>query len=491
MLAAARRPPLHRMHGPARRGPGAELHCGLGWTQRQRCSSAERGRCVMGHPGGWLGAAITRLLLLLGVPVLCSAGLGEPGPTIDGQLLAECTLREEESRAFTCRAPRTAPGAALAWYLDGQKQEANCLAAGTASTLTLTARRSDRELNCSLIDPASGDTYNASVLLDVQYKPEILQAEARYQEVEGAGLLLLLSVLVQANPPASITWVDQDGRVMANASEFLLLGTTRYPGLANHSLRVHLGSTAGNFSISAANSVGVTTASLLPPGLLDARVELPLLGVAVGAALALGALLSLGSCAACLACRRAEPVPGKGQAGGSSPLSRCSPCSGSEHLQPRGARLPRQTRSLPPDLRLGDLAQEPGASPRDVGAGAREEEIFLPGLENSLVLSKLGEGVQGSSSSRRPGVSTKCRARAAMRSGCEPRCGAPAAGLPTPSQICPAASTAIPPVVRPSTSLALAGPWPACSLVLSAPARAAADGWAGSMAAAVETARQQ
>ncbi|KAF1571728.1 Transmembrane protein 25, partial [Eudyptes moseleyi] len=253
----------------------------------------------------------------------------------------------------------------------------------------LTARRTDRELNCSLMDPASGETYNASVLLDVQYKPEILRTGARYQEVEGAGLLLVLFVLVQANPPASITWVDQDGHVVANASEFLL-GATRYLGLANHSLRIHLGSAAGNFSVSAANSVGVTTASLLPPGLLDARVELPLLGIAVGAALALGALLSLGSCAACLACRRAKPVPGKGRAGGSSPLSQCSRCSGSEHPQPRGGHLPRQTQSLPPDLRLGDLTQEAGASPRDVGASAGGEESTLPGLDNSLVLSKLG-----------------------------------------------------------------------------------------------------
>ncbi|NXE30270.1 TMM25 protein, partial [Ardeotis kori] len=254
----------------------------------------------------------------------------------------------------------------------------------------LTARRGNRELNCSLTDPASGETHNASVLLDVQYKPEILRADARYQEVEGAGLLLVLFVLVQANPPASITWMDQDGRVMANASEFLLLGAAHRPGLANHSLRVHLGSVAGNLSISAANSVGVTTASLLPPGLLDARVELPLLGVAVGAALALGALLSLGSCAACLACRRAKPEPGQGRAGGSSPPSRCSRCSGCEHPQPRGARLPRQTQSLPPDLRLGDLAQEPGASPEDTGAGAGGEESAQPGLENSLVLSKFG-----------------------------------------------------------------------------------------------------
>ncbi|NXT30634.1 TMM25 protein, partial [Syrrhaptes paradoxus] len=211
----------------------------------------------------------------------------------------------------------------------------------------LTARRIDRQLSCSLTDPVSGDTSNASVLLDVQYKPEILQADARYQEVKGGGLQLVLFVLVRANPPASVTWVDQDGHVMANASELLVLGAAHHPGLANHSLRVHLGSTAANFSVSAANSVGVTTASLLPPGLLDTHVELPLLGVAVGAAVALGALLSLGSCTACLACRRAEPLASKEHAGGSSPLSRCSHCSGCDHPPPVGTRLPRQTRSLP------------------------------------------------------------------------------------------------------------------------------------------------
>lgn len=96
-------------------------------------------------------------------------------------------------------------------------------------------------------------------------------------------------------------------------------------------------------------------------------MELPLLGVAVGAALALSALLSLGFCAVGLACQQPKPVPGEGQVGGSSLLSRCSRCSGPELPQPDGARLPRQTRSLPPDLHLSDLTQEargetPGAS---------------------------------------------------------------------------------------------------------------------------------
>ncbi|NXL75139.1 TMM25 protein, partial [Leptocoma aspasia] len=252
----------------------------------------------------------------------------------------------------------------------------------------LTGQRSDHQLNCSLTNPTSSETYNTSILLNVQYKPEFLQEGTHYQQVKGAGLLLVLFVLVQASPPASITWVDQDGHVMANTSNFLLLGATSYPGLANYSLHIHLSCTAGNLSISAANSVGITTTtSFLPTGLLDARVELPVLGVAIGAALALAALLSLGSCAAGLACHLPKPVRGPGQAGGNSPPSQCSHCSSSE---PQGTRLPRQTRSLPPNLRLGDLAQEDGASPKDAGNSARGEESALLGLENSQVLSKLG-----------------------------------------------------------------------------------------------------
>ncbi|NXO27326.1 TMM25 protein, partial [Cisticola juncidis] len=254
----------------------------------------------------------------------------------------------------------------------------------------LTGQRSDHQLNCSLTNLTSSETYNTSILLNVQYKPEILQEGTHYQQVKGAGLLLVLFVLVQANPRTSITWMDQDGHVMANTSKFLLLGATSYPGLANHTLHIHLSCTAGNLSVSAANSVGITTASLLPTGLLDARVELPALGVAIGAALALAALLSLGSCAACLACRLPKLVRGPGQAAGNSPPCQCSHCSSSEPPQPQSSRLPRQTRSLPPNLRLGDLAQENGASPEDAGASARGEESALLGLENSLVLGKLG-----------------------------------------------------------------------------------------------------
>ncbi|XP_027555425.1 transmembrane protein 25 isoform X2 [Neopelma chrysocephalum] len=347
------RVPLSRAAGPSRRlraavplGGGSGGAQREGWTDLAAAPGPPLRSCTALRAGA---QAQSRTADRAGHSSSDAAGLGELGPTIDGQPWTVCTLQEGESRAFTCRVPQPVPGATLAWYLNGQRQEANLSAAGTASTLTLTARRSDHQLNCSLTDPASEETYNASVLLNVQYKPEILRAGAHYQEVEGSGLLLVLFVLVQANPPASITWVDQDGHVMANASEFLLLGATHYPGLANHSLHIHLSSVAGNFSVSAANSVGITTTSLLPTG--------------------------------------------PGRAEGSSPPSRCSRCSGSEHPQPQGTRLPRQTRSLPPDLHLSDLAQEDGASPKDVGAGARGEDSALPGLENYLVLNKLAPNV--------------------------------------------------------------------------------------------------
>ncbi|XP_038017141.1 transmembrane protein 25 isoform X2 [Motacilla alba alba] len=344
----------------------------------------------MGCASGWPGAArALLLLLLLRLLALCSAAPEELDPSSDRQPRTVCTLQEGESRIFACWVPRPAPGATLAWYLNGHKQEVNPSTADTASILTLTGQRSDHQLNCSLTIPASSETYNSSILLNVQYKPEILQEGAHHPQAEGSGLLLVLFVLVQANPPASITWTDQDGHVMANTSRLPLLGATSYPGPANHSLHIHLNCTGGNLSISAADSVGITTASLLPTGLLDARVELPVLGVAVGAALALSALLSLGSCAACLACRLPKLVRGPGQAG-ASPRSQCCHCSSSEPPQPQGTRLPRQTRSLPPNLRLGDLAQGDGASPKDAGASARGEESALPALENSLVLSKLG-----------------------------------------------------------------------------------------------------
>lgn len=105
------------------------------------------------------------------------AALEEQDPTTDGKARAVCTLQEGEGRIFTCWVPRPVPDATLAWYLNGQKKEVNFSTADTASILTLAGQRSDHQLNCSLTNPTSSETYNTSVLLNVQCK------------VCGAGLL--------------------------------------------------------------------------------------------------------------------------------------------------------------------------------------------------------------------------------------------------------------------------------------------------------------
>ncbi|XP_064380209.1 transmembrane protein 25 isoform X3 [Dromaius novaehollandiae] len=302
----------------------------------------------MGRRGGSPGAALARLLLLLRVPALCPAG---PGPTIDGRALAARALREGESRAFTCRAPR--PAAALAWYLDGRRQEPPGPAERAASTFTLTARRADRQLTCALTHPASGDAANASVHLDVQFAPEILRADAR---AEGPGLLVVLLALVQANPPAAVTWVGPDGRAVPNGSELLVPDAGGRPALANHTVRLRLGTAAGSFSVSAANGLGIANASV------------PIAGRSAGGPR--GAAAPGGGC-------RQRPGPGRPAGPGLALRLR--------GLPPRqaGARAPRTRAPASKVLRL-PAARGHAAAPREPvpaaqpapqrpGAGARSQ----------------------------------------------------------------------------------------------------------------------
>lgn len=97
-------------------------------------------------------------------------------------------------------------------------------------------------------------------------QPEIVKVDAHYREASEPGLLLVLFVLVQANPPADVTWVDQDGQVTVNASRFLLLDTQTYPWLANHTVRVQLHSPPRNASLRASNGLGVASSSVPLPG---------------------------------------------------------------------------------------------------------------------------------------------------------------------------------------------------------------------------------
>ncbi|KAM6157456.1 transmembrane protein 25 isoform 3-T3 [Rhynchocyon petersi] len=218
-------------------------------------------------------ATLSHTVLLL--PALLSSGWAELAPQIDGQTWAERALRENERHAFTCRVAGGSGSPRLAWYLDGQLQKASTSRllsvggeafSGGSSTFTVTAQRAQRELNCSLQDLGSGRSANASVILNVQFKPEIAQVGAKYQEAQDSGLLVVLFALVRANPPANVTWIDQDGPVTVNTSDFLVLDAQNYPWLTNHTVQLQPRSLAHNLSVVATNDVGVTSASLPAPG---------------------------------------------------------------------------------------------------------------------------------------------------------------------------------------------------------------------------------
>ena len=97
-------------------------------------------------------------------------------------------------------------------------------------------------------------------------KPEIAQVGAKYQEAQGPGLLVILFALVRANPPVNVTWIDQDGPVTVNTSDFLVLDAQNYPWLTNHTVQLQLRSLPHNLSVVATNDVGVTSSSLPAPG---------------------------------------------------------------------------------------------------------------------------------------------------------------------------------------------------------------------------------
>ncbi|XP_012510887.1 PREDICTED: transmembrane protein 25 isoform X2 [Propithecus coquereli] len=313
-------------------------------------------RATMALPLG--PATLSHTLLFL--PALLSSGWGELAPQIDGQTWAELALRENERHAFTCRVAGGPGTPRLAWYLDGQLQEASTSRllsvggeafSGGTSTFTITAQRAQHELNCSLQDPGSGQSANASVILNVQFKPEIAQVGAKYQEAQGPGLLVVLFALVRANPPANVTWIDQDGPVTVNTSDFLVLDAQNYPWLTNHTVQLQLHSLAHNLSVVATNDVGVTSASLPAPGLLATRVEVPLLGIVVAGGLALGTLVGFSTLVACLVCRKEKTTKG--------PSRRPSLVSSdSNNLKLNNVRLPRENMSLPSNLQLNDLTPD-------------------------------------------------------------------------------------------------------------------------------------
>ncbi|XP_074191507.1 transmembrane protein 25 isoform X3 [Rhinolophus sinicus] len=278
----------------------------------------------------------------------CVPGWGELAPRIDGQAWAERALRENERHAFTCRVAGGPGTPQLAWYLDGQLQEASTSRllsvggeafSGGTSTFTVIAQRAQHELNCSVQDPGSGRPANASVILNVQFKPEIAQVGAKYQEAQDQGLLVVLFALVRANPPASVTWIDQNGPVTVNTSNFLLLDAQNYPWLTNHTVQLQLRSLAYNLSVVATNDVGVTSASLPAPG----------------------------------PSRRPSLIS-----------------SDSNNVKLNNMRLPRENLSLPSNLQLNNLTPDPRGKPADQQVARNNSQPELLDLEPGGLLTSQG-----------------------------------------------------------------------------------------------------
>ncbi|KAL2096215.1 hypothetical protein ACEWY4_008363 [Coilia grayii] len=317
----------------------------------------------------------------------------ERGPRIDGKGRSSVTLQENSTRQFNCQSDGWSSQAPplLTWYLNGQRQRQPTYDAPERlvvrspaqaavhrreprrnSTFSLKARRWDRELVCAATNPGSGESYNATVVLNVQFQPEILRVNAHYIDTADPGLSLVLFALVRSNPPATITWVDQSGQPVANTSDFLMLDSQGYPWLSNHTLRVAASTLVGNVSINANNSVGATQSNLTLSDFLASRVEVPVVGIVTGGVLGFVTLLILTLIVVCLLHK------GKGKdVEEPMELTLSSKCADSSKAQ----YIPRENMSLPSHVQLNDMSslckaqQENQAACKErKGEGEEEEE---------------------------------------------------------------------------------------------------------------------
>ncbi|XP_034557239.1 transmembrane protein 25 [Notolabrus celidotus] len=300
-------------------------------------------------------------------------GAIEPVPKIDGWHRAALTLQENMTHRFNCQSDGWDPHAPalLTWYLNGQQQRAPSPKRGRLvmtpkeesevtrrvhkhnSTFSLHARKWHRELVCVASNPMTGESYNATVTLNVQFQPEILKMNAHYSEISDPGLSLVLFALVQSNPPATLTFVDHSGQPVANTSDFLILDSRSYPWLTNHSLRVMLSSLSGNISLNASNSMGTVQSNLTLAEFLQSRVEVPMLGIVTGGAMAFMALLILSLIVLCLMQKNKskcidEPVE--------ILMTKKSDSTILKVEKADKTHIPRDNMSLPSNMQLNDLS---------------------------------------------------------------------------------------------------------------------------------------
>ncbi|KAJ8280222.1 hypothetical protein GJAV_G00052000 [Gymnothorax javanicus] len=290
-------------------------------------------------------------------------------PKIDGKLHSAITLHENVTHQFNCQTEGWNPEAPplLTWYLNGERQEeasdsrtgqllttsqkASRVPKGGVkrnSTFTLRARKWDRDLVCAVSNPQHGESYNATVILNVQFLPEIVRVDAHYSDTNGPGLSLVLFALVRSNPPATITWVDSSGRPVANSSDFLVMDSRSYPWLMNHTMRVTLSSLAGNLSINANNSLGASQSNLTLAEFLQSSVEVPMLTIIAGGAVGFITLLIL----TLLLLFLLHKTKGKDV---EKPVEITITKSESHNVKAGKVYLPRENMSLPWNMPLNDL----------------------------------------------------------------------------------------------------------------------------------------
>ncbi|XP_018543149.1 transmembrane protein 25 [Lates calcarifer] len=339
--------------------------------------------------------AVGSAVVFLHTLALSWTGAIEPAPKIDGWHQAAVTLQENMTHRFNCQSdgwdPRAPP--LLTWYLNGKQQrepspnrgrlvmtsqeDSDVMRPGTNhnSTFSLQARKWDRELVCVASNPRTGESYNATVTLNVQFQPEILRVNAHYSETSDPGLSLVLFALVRSNPPATITFVDQSGQLVANTSDFLILDSRSYPWLTNHTLRVTLSSLSGNVSLNASNSVGTVQSNLTLAEFLQSRVEVPMLGIVTGGSMAFMALLILSLIVLCLMQKNKsktidEPVE--------ILMTKKSDSANLKVEKADKTYIPRENMSLPSNMQLNDLSTlrkaREAAQQNSVGEKKEEEE---------------------------------------------------------------------------------------------------------------------
>ncbi|KAF7652059.1 hypothetical protein LDENG_00101830 [Lucifuga dentata] len=335
------------------------------------------------------------MVVFLHTLALSWTGAIKSTPKIDGRHRTALTMQENMTHKFNCQSDGWDPHAPplLTWYLNGEQQNEPVPNRGRLvvtsqeesgvtkpwtnhnSTFSLRARKWDRELVCVASNPRTGESYNATVTLNVQFQPEILRVNAHYSETSGPGLSLVLFALIRSNPPATIKFVDQSGQPVANTSDFLILDSRSYPWLTNHSLRVTLSNLSGNLSLNATNSIGMVQSNLTLAEFLQSRVEVPMLGIVTGGAMAFTVLLILTLIVLCLMQKNKnksidEPVE--------ILMTKKSDSANLKTEKADKSYIPRENMSLPANMQLNDLSTlqkaRETAQQRSVGEKKKEEE---------------------------------------------------------------------------------------------------------------------